>query len=404
MPSTPILKTASALALVAGLAALPATAQAIPCGNDQDPSDICRVETEEGGGWNTQAPDRTLVIRGSYEAQPADSLYVMPAGRDAALSGLRLPGTGSAATLPPMSIDWMTRKPDEDTPVQPRTPGIEVSPAEGTPGSAVRLEMDGFVPEEEIGIGVGPAESEWSFLEDVRADEEGHAELSMRLPDRYRPDDELIFVAEAGNGIVARSKRFRVIAEDPSGMPNERVSVTGQVTDGVECPIVTTDDGTVYSLASAGAISVATGVRAHVEGRLADMSFCQQGKTIEVGLFEQVDPQPLTQDYVVGAWVPKGGDCASPAFRIERNSAGGQVVDARVDGEERTGYVQIGPDPHFIFDRPTRELPLEARRAESLAVLPPESGSLELSGLTLEGDGTVFIKCAPEFVPGDTDD
>ena len=64
--------------------------------------------------------------------------------------------------------------------------------------------------------------------------------------------------------------------------PNRPVTVTGTLTDeGVECQALRGDDGHLYTLA--GDLSgFSTGDRVRVKGRVAEVSICQQGTTIEV--------------------------------------------------------------------------------------------------------------------------
>ncbi len=68
------------------------------------------------------------------------------------------------------------------------------------------------------------------------------------------------------------------VAQTQSG----RLTVTGTlVGGGVECPLLRADDGRLYSLAGdTGAFS--RGERVRVEGRLAEVSICQQGATIQI--------------------------------------------------------------------------------------------------------------------------
>jgi len=64
----------------------------------------------------------------------------------------------------------------------------------------------------------------------------------------------------------------------------ETVTVVGTLTDqGVECPAMQGDDGTLYTLTPNDMIGlVSPGARIRVEGSVAEMSICQQGVTIEV--------------------------------------------------------------------------------------------------------------------------
>jgi hypothetical protein len=190
--------------------------------------------------------------------------------------------------------------------------------------------------------------------------------------------------------------------------PADEITVTGVISQGQRCPLLTADDGTVYSLAGAQGVSVDH--RYEISGLRVDDSVCVDGDiavsvstvTEDFETPDTPDASPLDSDYVLGAWTHRGGDCARPDFDVTSNTAGGQVVETSLDGAPRTGYVRLGDEPAFIFDQPLREFPLEARRAQSLAVLPADGDPVSLGGQTIAGDGVVFIKCAEEFVEPDT--
>jgi hypothetical protein len=65
------------------------------------------------------------------------------------------------------------------------------------------------------------------------------------------------------------------------------VEVTGVLTDeGVECPALRTGDGTLYTLAG-DLEEFKVGDRVRVTGRIAEVSICQQGTTLEVVAIEE---------------------------------------------------------------------------------------------------------------------
>lgn len=186
--------------------------------------------------------------------------------------------------------------------------------------------------------------------------------------------------------------------------PADEITVTGVISQGRRCPLLTADDGTVYSLA--GAQGVSAGHRYQISGLRVEESVCVDGDVdISVSTVEEdfetpemPDASPIDRDYVLGAWTHRGGDCARPEFDVTSNNAGGQVVETSLDGAPRTGYVRLGDAPAFIFDQPLREFPLQARRAEALAVLPAYGDPVSLGGQAIEGNGVVFVKCAEEFI------
>lgn len=71
----------------------------------------------------------------------------------------------------------------------------------------------------------------------------------------------------------------------------EVVRVTGTLTDeGVECPAMRGDDGTLYTLTGADLAPYETGDRLVVEGTRAGISFCMQGTTLAVTSVQRADP------------------------------------------------------------------------------------------------------------------
>lgn len=180
------------------------------------------------------------------------------------------------------------------------------------------------------------------------------------------------------------------------------VEVSGQVRSGTNCSLLTGGDGTVYALA--GATNISEGGWYDVTGREVNDSVCREGDiAVSVSTAEPVEsPQNaivpedalITGDHVEGAWTHRGGDCARPDFDITGIPGGGWAIETSLDGAPRTGTVRLGDAPAFTFDQPERELPLEMRRAEALAVLPPEDGEVRLGGETIAGDGVVFVKCS----------
>jgi Protein of unknown function (DUF5818) len=67
------------------------------------------------------------------------------------------------------------------------------------------------------------------------------------------------------------------------GDENRSVRVTGVLTDeGVECPALRGDDGQIYTLTPRDLQGFQVGDRVAVVGKVAEISFCQQGTTLEV--------------------------------------------------------------------------------------------------------------------------
>lgn len=76
-----------------------------------------------------------------------------------------------------------------------------------------------------------------------------------------------------------------------SALAEETISVVGTLTGGgVECPTMQGDDGTLYSLTPRDTLGlVGPGLRVRVEGTVAEVSFCQEGTTIEITKVEPAE-------------------------------------------------------------------------------------------------------------------
>lgn len=101
----------------------------------------------------------------------------------------------------------------------------------------------------------------------------------------------------------------------------------------------------------------------------------------------------LDRAYVTGDWAAKGGDCRRPEFAVTEEPGGGLAVETALGGAPRTGDVVLGDRPALRFDPPGLRLGLETRGPDGLAVMPPDDGTATLGGVTIEGDGVVFIRC-----------
>lgn len=191
----------------------------------------------------------------------------------------------------------------------------------------------------------------------------------------------------------------------PAGEPR-LITVEGRIGEGVECPTIETPDGLIYTF-SQGEADFGQGDYVRIVGEIADASLCMQGQGHLIPQeIEEIEPPAadrdparaggvrLTRDYLLGSWTAEGGDCTRPDFQITGNAAGGQVIETSLEGSPRTGYVRLGPDPAFVFDQPRRDLALESRGPDGVAVMPPEDGPVSLAGRRIAGDGVVFIKCA----------
>jgi hypothetical protein len=98
----------------------------------------------------------------------------------------------------------------------------------------------------------------------------------MRYPTRMLLPILLLALALTGTAAAQN--------ENPGqGDENRSVRVTGVLTDeGVECPALRGDDGQLYTLTPRDLQGFQVGDRVAVVGKVAEISFCQQGTTLEV--------------------------------------------------------------------------------------------------------------------------
>ncbi|WEX08652.1 LysM peptidoglycan-binding domain-containing protein [Chelativorans sp. AA-79] len=290
--------------------------------------------------------------------------------------------------------------PDGDEPVAGE-PTINVQPRAGGPGAPITVSGDNYTPGRSVQIGVGPPESEWRSLAQAQVQPDGEVEVQVRIPENADPGDEFVFVIHTRDGRTEVSQPVQVVERRDPDAPDDRAgmrTVEGRLARGAECLQLNTSEGRTYSLVGAGA-QFQAGDYVRMTGETAEASFCMQGAaTIEVESITRAEPPEhdsasLTRDYVLASWTAREPSCQSPDFVVSGNAAGGQVVETRVNGESRAGYVRLGDDPALIFDSPRREFPISARSPDALAVEPPRSGPLSISGVRIAGDGAVFIRC-----------
>ncbi len=155
-------------------------------------------------------------------------------------------------------------------------------PAEVETGERVTLSARGLRPGVRLRLLAGRNPARLSLIRTVRADAAGRLFLRVSVPKFARPGRNLFFALETQGGrIVAQARPIRVVDRDENDA-DDRISVTGELlAPSATCPRLAGDDGRIYALA--GSLrDFDTGDRVRVTGELAEVSICNQRRTIAV--------------------------------------------------------------------------------------------------------------------------
>jgi LysM repeat protein len=164
---------------------------------------------------------------------------------------------------------------------------ISIDPGRGPVDTEILITGSGFRPGTSVRLLAGRGPYDLEPHERLRTDSRGRVRIRTELPDWARPGREVYFALQT------RDMRSRAVAEPfrvtGRSRPSDRTTMTGTITRrGVECPLLRGDDGKNYSLAG-DLEGFRPGDRVTVEGRLAGMSFCMQGTTIDVRRISEAD-------------------------------------------------------------------------------------------------------------------
>lgn len=158
-------------------------------------------------------------------------------------------------------------------------PSVALSVPEAVAGTELTVTVAGLPGETAVTVAAGPSPAEARRLAETKTDARGTAIATVAVPEAPADSDTLVFIAETADGrIRVVSAPFRVAP------PADAVTVTGTLSkEGVECPALRGDDGTLYTLSPRDIGAFGPGDRVTVAGTIAEMSTCMQGTTIIVG-------------------------------------------------------------------------------------------------------------------------
>ncbi len=161
-----------------------------------------------------------------------------------------------------------------------------MSPQSGPPGTVVTLRSTNMPAITPLRIGVGALRFGFEEVAQVMTSDRGVLSVTVDVPEWAQRDVIHRFIVfDFYFNPIALSDIFHVT--DVDGMVVRR----GQLTDGgVECPALRGDDGVLYTLTGSLA-EFKAGDEVIIEGRIADISMCMQGTTIQVVRIEEGSAQ-----------------------------------------------------------------------------------------------------------------
>jgi LysM repeat protein len=240
---------------------LPGGVVAAPRPGEPGPAQVVRYVVKPGDTLSAIARAHNLTLAQIYQLNPDIDFQRLRVG-----DVVRLP----AGTVPPP---------------RPAAATVSISPDRGAPGTVVQVSASGFPASAPLKLLAGRNAANLREFRPVTTDNRGRANVSIRIPDWAAGLRRIVFAFETPDGrIRSVSQPFRIGAEAPPA--SDRVSVTGTLTrEGAECQAMRGDDGTLYTLAG-DFRGFRPGDRVRVEGRIAEVSICMQGTTIDVRRIE----------------------------------------------------------------------------------------------------------------------
>lgn len=166
---------------------------------------------------------------------------------------------------------------------------LSISPESGPPGTEVHLTGHGYAPSATVQIGVGPVDAEYEVVASAQTSAGGELKATAVIPAPARGGRSYVFVAtqESAPWKVV-SNPFTITSDTMSNKPGAVITIRGTLTDeGVECQAMRAEGGALYTL-TGDLGGLQTGDRVRVEGVVAEISFCQQGTTINVSAIERL--------------------------------------------------------------------------------------------------------------------
>lgn len=231
--------------------------------------------------------DRPTNAGGRYTVRPGDTVSGIARMYGVPMSELfRLNPDLDART---MRVGDVIRVPGGIVPpAPPARESVSISPSRGGVGTLVEVSGSGFQRSTRLRLLVGTSTARLRDIgQQVTADSRGNARVTVRIPGWAREERSMVFALETLDGRRrAVSPRFEITRRGPPAPAPGYVRVTGTLTrEGAECQALRGDDGRLYTY-EYRRDGFRPGDRVTVEGRAVDISYCQQGTTIDVTRIE----------------------------------------------------------------------------------------------------------------------
>jgi LysM repeat protein len=219
-----------------------------------------------------------------YRVKPGDTLYSIARANGTTVAQILQLNPGLDASR--LRVGDVIRLRGGSVPTPPPPVGVtaSVTPIAGPPGTVVQVTASGFRASASLRLMAGAKVATLLEFQKVTTDARGNASASVRIPDWASGPGTLVFAFETLDGrLRAVTDTFRVGVVPAPPPPPQDVRVVGTLTrEGVECPAMRGDDGKLYTLTGGNVGDFFPGDRVRVDGRVAQVSICQQGTTISV--------------------------------------------------------------------------------------------------------------------------
>lgn len=288
---------------------------------------------------------------GQYQVRQGDTMADLASRFGVTLASLLAANEGLDAEALFPGQDILIPGSDSNTPDYGER-RVSTQPQAGAPGAPITVRGANFTPGQTVRIGAGEAETEYQEIERARVQNDGEVRADVTIPDWADPGEDFVFVIVTEDNRDYASRRVDIVErrdpDDPfENGAREGIVARGWVEDGVECPVLRTPGGKIYSLTSDD-VRFTEGEYVEVAGAEAQLSICQQGATLDVESLREVEPprnggpgdsgEDAAREIRAEGWIRGGFGPMCPMLR----TADGEIYSLTGDYEfERGQYAQV---------------------------------------------------------------